>query len=145
MVLKAVDTEFTGHEVAKSPVCSVWCGSRLCSPGISQTASTAGAQDPYWGGIALGCIAASESETEGAEGWGHGKREGHRYLAVTSWPHIPRRHGLYALRVHWMPHAERDVLVKKGKIDRKHMAGAELQGLVACYSSGLAELLGLQV
>ena len=33
MVLEAVDTEFAGHELAKSPVCGVWCDSRLCSPG----------------------------------------------------------------------------------------------------------------
>lgn len=33
MVLEAVDTEFAGHEPAKSPVCGVWCGSHLCSPG----------------------------------------------------------------------------------------------------------------
>lgn len=33
MVLEAVDTEFAGHELAKSSVCSVWCSSRLCSPG----------------------------------------------------------------------------------------------------------------
>ncbi|XP_054060927.1 uncharacterized protein LOC128910923 isoform X2 [Rissa tridactyla] len=33
MVLEAVDTEFAGHELAKSPVCGVWCGSHLCSRG----------------------------------------------------------------------------------------------------------------
>lgn len=33
MVLEALDTEFAGHEPAKSPVCGVWCGSHLCSPG----------------------------------------------------------------------------------------------------------------
>lgn len=33
MVLEAVDTEFAGHELAKSSVCGVWCGSCLHSPG----------------------------------------------------------------------------------------------------------------
>lgn len=49
------------------------------------------------------------------------------------------------IHMHGMPRAERDVFAEKGKIDHKHMAGAELQGLVLCYSPGLAELLGLQV
>lgn len=37
MVLEAVDTDFVGHELAKSPVCAVWCGSRLCSRGTLES------------------------------------------------------------------------------------------------------------
>ncbi|PKU35576.1 collagen alpha-1 chain isoform x1 [Limosa lapponica baueri] len=33
VVLEAVDRELVGHELGKSPVCGVWCGGRLCSPG----------------------------------------------------------------------------------------------------------------
>lgn len=104
-----------------------------------------GCSGPCWGGMALGGTAAPKGEMEGEQGWGHGKCEWCRYPSVTCWPHAPRRSRLYALLVLWMPHAERDVFAKKGKIDRKHMAGAELEGLVPCCSPGLAEVLGLQV
>lgn len=112
---------------------------------MSQTASTAGAQRPCWGGIPLGRVATSEGETGGLQGRGQSKREGLRYPRVSSWPRIPQGDRLHVLRMHWMPHAERDMFVKKGKMDRKHMARAERQGLAPCYSPGLAELLGLQV
>lgn len=82
---------------------------------------------------------------EGVQDWGHGKCERCRYLSVTCWPHAPQGDWLYALHVLWMPRAERDVFAKERKIDRKHMAGAELKGLVPCYSPGLAEVFGLQV
>jgi len=85
-----------------------------------------GCSDWYWGGIPLCYIAASDADTERTQEWGHGRHEGCRYLCVTSWPHIPWGNRLYALHMHWMPHAEQDVFAKKGKIDRKHMAGAEL-------------------
>lgn len=116
-VFEAVDTEFAGHELSKSPVCGVWCSSCLCRAGTLGSPK----QQVLWvlwtcfGVGLLGCIAASKGEMEGVRGWGHGRREGRRYLCVTSWPHVPWGNLLYVLHTRWMPHAEQDVFVKKGK------------------------------
>lgn len=128
MVLEAVDTEFAGHELGKSPVCGVWCGNRLCSPGTLGSPKQQVLQ-ALWTCIGVGLLLAASQLLrvrwrECRNGDLTNARDAD--ICVTSWPHIAQGNWLYALHMHWMPHAEQDVFAKKGKIDRKHMAGAEL-------------------
>lgn len=67
----------------QSPV----CGAHL---GISQTASTVGAQDLYWDGVVLCYVTTSEGETEGLRGWGQSKCEGSEICVLALGPTYPR-------------------------------------------------------